>query len=176
MAQARSRRQSRDLQRSRRTRDRIGTREASNKAGLHQTVPISYRRRGRGWKIMRASSNRGLPLTSGARLYRFVGSIQRCCDELSDPDRYRPHYRPQNVKHIILSLRAHGSTRTCAAAADYPLTPPSPAPRVSSSASAIARPLPSVGRHPCQQPLERKGERGPARVAGESVIIGDRYS
>ena len=23
----------------------------------------------------------------------------------------KPHYRAQNVKHIILSLRAHGSTR-----------------------------------------------------------------
>ena len=44
-------------------------------------------------------------------LHRFVGSIQRYSEELSDPDRYRPDQCPQCEAHR--PLRAHGFyTRT----------------------------------------------------------------
>lgn len=44
-------------------------------------------------------------------LHRFVGSIQRYSEELSDPDRYRPDHCPQCEAHC--PLRAHGFyTRT----------------------------------------------------------------
>lgn len=42
-------------------------------------------------------------------LHRFVGSIQRYSDELSDPNRYRPDHCPQCEAHR--PLRAHGFYR-----------------------------------------------------------------